>query len=144
MAGLYPVDCTIFQESDFAPSQASSVNAHILPSPFLTEFPSSDAEDRSYMPSDTTDSEDMASLPRSAADNGMISDLLDTEQEIQAILEEMHTEDLPGQEINSGAGATEPELDEVQLEDPVSGCVVALDNLEREIMYMMQSATMEF
>src|SRR5712675_833887 len=45
-AGLYPVNRAVFSSEDFAPSQASSIIAHIPPS-FPTDFPSSDP----YIPS---------------------------------------------------------------------------------------------
>jgi DDE superfamily endonuclease len=131
MASLFPVDCMIFKDSDFASSQASSCNVHVPPS-FPAKFPSSDAEDTNYMPSDY---EDIRSLSESSDDDGAIP-----ECETQTNLEEAQAEDSPGQEMDSGAGAT----DEEQLEDPVSGCAVALDNLEKEIVYMTQSMSAQF
>ena len=52
----------------------------------------------------------------------------------------MQAKDVLGQEADSGAHAT----DEGQLKDPVLGCAVALDNLEREIIYMTRSMATQF
>ena len=62
------------------------------------------------------------------------------ESETQVNPEEMQAKDVLEQEIDSGSGAT----DEDRLEDPVSGCATALDNLEKEIIYMTQSISTQF
>jgi len=136
MAGLYPVDCTIFKDSDFAPSQASLSNVHAPPL-FPVEFPSSDADDRSYMPSDDEDTTSLSDLETSKDD---LDERAILEQNSQGNLKEMQAEDVLGQEADSGAHAT----DKGQLEDPVLGCAVALDNLEREIIYMTRSMATQF
>ena len=58
--GLYPVNCQIFTEENFAPSKASSTIAHI-PSSFSADFPSSDPAEAScndtQLESDQSDSD---------------------------------------------------------------------------------------
>ena len=143
-AGLYPVNRAVFSPEDFAPSQASSIVAHVPPS-FPTDFPSSDP----YIPS--SESEWLPGSDMDVEDDCSWSDVDEIShapnEPPPGTPEEGHgLSPAPEQarpSASEGLGdALDIAPDTEHVTEPVSGFMIAMANLESRAVPATRSASM--
>ncbi|KAH9031356.1 hypothetical protein EDB85DRAFT_1891161 [Lactarius pseudohatsudake] len=116
--GIYPVNCQVFTDEDFAPSRASSTIAHV-PDSFPTDFPSSDPAEAS---DDAQSESDMSD-----------GDFLISDEE----------EGPGGDDVcnETGEGITGAETESEEVAEPASGFMQSLASLETKVVHMTRSVT---
>jgi len=136
--GLYPVNCNVFTDEDFAPSQASSTVAHVPPS-YPLDFPSSDpAEpDLDYEPSwpgsdDKSDSDSSSSSSGSESDDLIGNDSSDDDSD-----NDLNSDDNAESTLTDTLQA--PDTSELDDHTDGSGLMTTLGRIEERVGLLTRS-----
>ena len=146
--GIYPINRSVFQPEDFAPSKALLPVAHV-PNSFPANVPSSDpvepsdAEDEDFYPSDNdSELESNGSQPETNSDSKTSASDSDSDTETQSSMgDKENTLDVNkggpvGQHEDEHKGQELEPSDSLSRMKPFSGLLASLAKIEDDVIHM--------